>query len=271
LRTKRVPADANRKRLYAEGAAVLDEDCHVVGAEALFDQALTNGLLVIATSYIPGHPAGDPKKKQPSASAWLTQLSKQAGVTDGVAQLPTGKRAQEFDEQIGLRYLDHEELVPLYVKQLRDALRRTQAARHGRGPGEQVRPEDVAALLALDAHPALGALVNHYLDRDWRRAQIADRSEQARAADYLDLLDEDEVDRRANHSALALASMTSEDDMEPQDCSVCGRTALLSSGGDDFGYGITAGTCLVCSYRRSDRIAYDLGVDLEWELRWESQ
>jgi hypothetical protein len=43
---------------------------------------------------------------------------------------------------------------------------------------------------------------------------------------------------------------------------------MQATGGDDFGYGITAATCHVCSYQRSDRIAYDLGMDKEWEVRW---
>jgi hypothetical protein len=259
----------HRRDLYAEGAAVLDEDCHVVGAEALFDQALTNGLLAIAADYIPGHPAADATKKQPSASVLLTQLGDQAGVIEGVAQIPTGRRAHEIDERTGiLEALDHDEFVPLYVDQLRDALQRTQAARHGRGPGEQVTPEDVQALLELDIHPALGVLVNHYMDRDWRRAQVADRTEQARAADYLDLLDEEEVNRRTQHAALIWDPHPGDPYVEPQECPVCDRQTLQSTDGDAFGYGITAGTCLVCSYRRSDRIADDLVMQLR--LRWAS-
>lgn len=196
----------HRRDLYAEGAAVLDEDFHVEGAEALFDQALTNGLLAIAAAYIPGQLAADTAKKQPSASALLTQLGERVGITGGVAQIPTGRRAQQFNERTSsMETLDHEELVPLHIDQLRDALRRTQAARHGRGPGEQVTPEDVQALLALDKHPALGVLAGHYLDRDWRRAQIDDRAEQARAADYLALLHEEEADRRGQHAEMILS------------------------------------------------------------------
>jgi hypothetical protein len=33
-------------------------------------------------------------------------------------------------------------------------------------------------------------------------------------------------------------------------------------------YGIVAGTCLICSYRRTSDIAYDLGMHMEWDLRW---
>jgi len=259
----------HRRDLYAEGAAVLDEDCHVVGAEALFDQALTNGLLVIAADYIPGHPAADATKKQPPASVLLTQLGDRAGVIEGVAQIPTGMRAEEIDERTGFgETLDRDEFVSLYVDQLHDALQRTQAARHGRGPGEQVTPEDVQALLELDIHPALGVLVNHYMDQDWRRAQVADRTEQARAADYLDLLDEEEVNRRTQHAALIWDPHPGDPYVEPQECPVCDRQTLQSTDGDAFGYGITAGTCLVCSYRRSDRIADDLVMRLR--LRWAS-
>ena len=70
---------------------------------------------------------------------------------------------------------------------------------------------------------------------------------------------------------LSLSRHPGDVSFEPQDCPVCNRQTLQSTDGDDFGYGITAGTCLVCSYRRSDRIASELGMDLEWHLRWESQ
>ena len=43
----------HRREIYAQAAAVLDEDHLVPGAEALFDQALTNGLFVIAAAAIP--------------------------------------------------------------------------------------------------------------------------------------------------------------------------------------------------------------------------
>jgi hypothetical protein len=73
---------------------------------------------------------------------------------------------------------------------------RTQIPRHGRGPGKQVTREDVEALLDLDHVVGLHVLQDHYLDEHWRSAQVADRNETARAADYLDLLDEDEITRR---------------------------------------------------------------------------
>jgi hypothetical protein len=118
--------------------------------------------LVIAAHDIPGHPAADPTRTyQPSASLLLTELSELTCFKEGIALIPTGRRATGFDEQFDLWDLDHEDhmdMVVLHVDQLRDALRRTQAPRHGRGPGEEVTPEDVGALLALDAHPALYAL-----------------------------------------------------------------------------------------------------------------
>jgi len=263
-----VPVDSTRQRgkLYAEGAAVLDEDCQVSGAEGLFDQALTNGLLAIAAAAIPGHPAAG-SGFMPAANRLLVDIAKHAPPTDGVSRVLTGAKVTDLGP-MGLVETDEDEYVEVRVDQLSGALARTQAARHGHGPGGQVNVDDVAALLALDRHPALEALTDHYLDRDWRRAQVADRTDKARAAGYAALLGDEELSRRAKHAQEQLSPIPGDDFTSPQLCPVCAEETITSTGGDDFGYNITAGTCLVCSYVRSDRIAYDLGVDQEWETRW---
>jgi hypothetical protein len=185
----------HRTVLYAEGTALLDEDCHVVGAEALFDQALTNGLLAIAAWAIPGHSANDPDQRQLPASRVLGDLEAICQVDNGVCTLPTDEPDYILDEHGMLQTLDREKRIRLDVAQLADAIGRTQKARHGRGPGKQVTPEDVAALVALDGHPALGELTGHYNDRDWRRAWVRDRAERFRAEDYCRLLHDDEIER----------------------------------------------------------------------------
>lgn len=261
-----VDSALQRGHLYAEGTAVLDEDCHVSGAEGLFDQALTNGLLAIAAAAIPGHAAAG-TGFMPPASRLLADIAKHAPSTDGISRVLTGRKVTDLG-LLGLAETDEDEFVEVRVDQLSSALTRTQAARHGQGPGGQVNIDDVAALLALDSHPALHALNDHYLDRDWRRAQVADRTDKARAAGYAALLGDEELSRRATHAQEQLSPIPGDDFTSPQLCPVCDEETIASSGGDDFGYNITAGTCLVCSYVRSDRIAYDLGVDQEWETRW---
>ncbi len=257
----------HRRHLYAEGAAVLDQDEHVAGAEALFDQSLTNGLLaIVATHWPTGIYRSDRKLK--SASELLAVIKDELTLQDGIAHVSTEERATDLAEDSTRRTLNTNGSVLIQVKQLRDAVTRTQLPRHGRGPGRQVTRDDVKALLALDDHPALRAVHNQYLDETWRRAQVADRNEHARAADYLDLLGEEERTRRVEAADAVLAPTPGEVETPPQECPVCSHETLASTGSDDFGYGITAGTCLVCSYRRSADIAYNLGVDIHWEANW---
>jgi hypothetical protein len=187
--------NAHRRRLYAEGAAVLDQDEHVAGAEALFDSALTNGLLAIMSVPWPQEILRWDGK--PHAAERLLQiLEDRVGLEDGVAKLPARQWPAEAAEDSPQRSLDDNETVSIQVDQVRDAVVRTQIPRHGRGPGKQVTREDVEALLDLDHVVGLHVLQDHYLDEHWRSAQVADRNETARAADYLDLLDEDEITRR---------------------------------------------------------------------------
>jgi len=246
-----------RREIYAEATSVLDEDCLVPGAEALFDQALTNGLLVIAGAFIPGHAATEdpPPRRLPSADQLLTDVAKQAGHAGGrTAAVPFGGARRSGS-------------LLLKVAQLRDAVQRTQTARHGRGPGGQVTEADVQALLALDEHPALQAIAGHYLDKTWREAQVDNRIELARAADFLSHLSANEITRRVDEAERA--NDFGDGDPKPQECPVCGNNTLLGTEADAFGYGTTAGTCLVCSYRRSEETAYDLNLDQEWRTRWQ--
>ena len=247
----------DRREIYAQAAAVLDEDHLVPGAEALFDQALTNGLLVIAAAVIPGHAAADdpPRRRLPSAADLLTALAAHAGdAARPTIEIPLGGSGDSG-------------FLLLEAAHLQDAVRRTQAARHGRGPGGQVTTADVEALLALDKHPALQAIAGHYLDKNWRQAQVADQIERSRAADFLDNLDSNEISRRVREAERV--SGFHEDELEPQECPVCGHNTLLATVPDDFGYGTTAGTCVVCSYHRSDDAAYEKNLDQEWRARWE--
>ncbi len=259
--------NAHRRHLYAEGAAVLDQDEHVAGAEALFDSALTNGLLAIMSGPWPQEILR-PWDGKPHAADKLLQILEARVGQDGVAKLPVFHWPAKAAEELPPPSLDDNETVSIQVAQLRDAVARTQIPRHGRGPGKQVTREDVEALLDLDHVVGLHALQEHYLDEHWRRARVADRNEAARAADYLDLLGEDEITRRQEAADSGPGPRPGEVDTPPQECPICGYETLVSLGDDELGYGITAGTCLVCSYRRSRDIASDLGRAMEWDVRW---
>lgn len=80
-------------------------------------------------------------------------------------------------------------------------------------------------------------------------------------------LDSNEISRRVGEAGRA--GGFDEDELEPQECPVCGHSTLMATGPDDFGYGTTAGTCVVCSYHRSDDAAYETNLDQEWRARWE--
>lgn len=46
---------------------------------------------------------------------------------------------------------------------------------------------------------------------------------------------------------------------------MCGYEALIPTGGDEMGYAITAGTCFVCSYARSEDAAQELQLSAEFQ------
>lgn len=148
------------RRLYAEGAAVLDQDEHVAGAEALVGQALTNGLLAVVSAHWPSETTRKDGSFKP-AGGLLKVIEGQVGLLGGVAHVEIDEQATELAEDSTLRTLSTKALVSVQVNALHDAVSRTQVARHGRGPDRQVTRNDVQALLELGAHPALRVLTNH--------------------------------------------------------------------------------------------------------------
>lgn len=225
----------SRKAHYAEGALTLRDGHLIPGAEGLFNQALTNGLLVIAAANHLLPPAGE---RLPAARGLITLL---AGVVD--AKILTA---------------------------LDQAVLRTDAARHGRSTGATLTRPDVDALVELDRDPALGgSLMDVEVDRDWVRARAADGAEQDRAGEYLALLErelgEEEIERRAEAASGIGAPAPGDVGDGPQQCPVCQQETLAVTDTDDFGHGIGAGLCAVCSYWRGPDIVYWLGFDAEMD------
>jgi hypothetical protein len=259
-----------RADIYAAGTAVLEQDKEVANAEGIFAQALTNGLLAIAAVCVPGHPASSATSVSlPPASKLLDDFVDAFGQTHGVCSVPTGEDAVDLK---GFRFasLGYELRVEIQVDVLRDALRRSNAPRHGRGAAGVLTDEDVRALGQLDDHPALRVLSGQYADSGWRQGQVEDLNEHARASDYLALLDESEQERRRNELPVPLVKPGDDPGVPPQSCPVCGWETLISTGGDEMGYGITAGVCFICSYRLSEATAHEMNLDAEWVARWES-
>lgn len=233
---------------YAETTLMLLDDRHGPGAAAVFDTALTNGLVAIVQHDWPTRvPA---RGRKPSANQLLDAIEQEVGLNAaGTVDLPDG----------------HGDTVPAAVNVFRQALRRTQPVRHGNGGDGTVLAVEVDALTSLDPHPALGTLRGATYDRLAMLSHRDDAVERSRAAAYADDLDAEETARQVE---LASASMPfSPKDLldwdPPQDCPVRGHASLAVTQTDDMGYGIGPGTCSVCSYRRSARSGrhvYEAGV-----------
>jgi hypothetical protein len=124
----------------------------------------------------------------------------------------------------------------------------------------------VADLLIFDRHHALQVLTEHYTDAGRRRAKVGNRDESARA--------------RATSNSSAMMRSPAAEAAESALSPAPGDVAIPAPGivpsvatrrlsarrSDELGDGITAGTCLVCSYRRSPSVARDLDLDMEWDL-----
>ena len=255
----------HRRKIYAACTAALLEETSIPG-EGTFDAALTNGLLAIASVAIPGHKSANTTGFMPPASTVLDDLIAEFGATSGVVEVPTGEEANDLSNIGILIGLGHELKVPINVDQLREALKRTQPTRHGSGPDEQLTAADVQALAELDAHPALRCLGDLQNDLAWTRGDINNDFEMDRAVEFMRLLDEDDIEARVE--AAERYAPGYDDGRQMQDCPVCGHQTLVPTGGDGFGYGHTAGTCVVCTYRRGEHATYLLDLEDEWEFRW---
>ena len=54
-------------------------------------------------------------------------------------------------------------------------------------------------------------------------------------------------------------------------CPVCWRQSFVAERGDSYGNGVEVGVCLVFSCERTEVIADDEPINIEWELRWKDQ
>lgn len=219
------------------------------GGPALFDAALTTALVVLVTEQWPDEVELKPAKSKPgmphmlkSASQLLEVISRQAqGVGDGVYVVP-------------VRGVD----VCVDVNTLRRAVARLGATRHGKGGSGIIHPDEHRALERISRHPTLAAAVRGKEADSYEYEAIgADADEQVRAASYLELLTEDEIDRRASCAEDTLPG----DPKERSEawplllCPVCERETFVATSIDDLGIGIGVGSCFLCSYRRDGVVA----------------
>lgn len=255
----------HRRKIYAACTAALLEATSIPG-EGTFDAALTNGMLAIASVAIPGHKSANTTGHMPSANKVIDDLIAEFGETSGVVEVPTGEEARDLNNVGMLVGLGHELKIPINVNQLREALKRTQPTRHGSGPDEQLTDADVQALAELDDHPVLRCLGDRQNDLAWTRGDVNDDFEMDRAVAFMRILDDEDIEARVEAAERYVPRY--DDGREMQVCPVCGHHTLVPTGGDGFGYGNTPGTCVVCTYRRSEHATYLLDLDDEWEFRW---
>lgn len=135
------------------------------------------------------------------------------------------------------------------------------AVRHARGVGE-LQHTYVDALLELDTHPALLQVLEEQRESDWVKEEIRQRHDRLRAWEYLELIGEEEADRRAEAAEdFGVAPGDVDAGATLDECPVCGRDALALTGTDIFGAGVGSGACFVCSYVRSVEEAEDIARD----------
>lgn len=264
-----------RAREYGTCAAILAQDHEINGAESVFDHALNNGMVAIVAHEWPGQEvAKDGRTK--FARDLLKLVQRQAkevepGVfalkTRTVGYIPPGSGPSG---RISLT-VPSTEFVQIQVGALLDAINLAGPIRHGRAQATgALEQRHIEALCELDHHPALGSISEGHRDKSFRDAKIQDLQLRAHALDHLEMIGDEEADRRSSLSDNYLPADPKERLTGPelQECPVCLRESFIAVRCDSYGNGVGVGRCLVCSYERTEVIADDEAADIEWEQRW---
>lgn len=243
---------------YARCTRALEQDRERPGAEAIFDQALTNGLAAIVSRRWPGEEMRGRQVKP--ASECLDVIEEHGTATDdGVYEL------EDLDPPPP-GFVLGDEPTPTIVRAavLRDGIRITQPPRHARAHEPQpLRTEHVAALRMLNVDASLQVSFEDFdLEELEQRVALADSVELARARRYLELLDPEEMERREGIDYVGDYTEVDDDErIEPADCPACGLQALIPSGFDSYLGEFAWGTCVACSYTKAYEVADFEGRD----------
>jgi hypothetical protein len=257
-----------RARQYAVCTYALRHDRASDGAEAIYDQALTNGLAAIVTHNWPGEEMERPGGRTRAARGLVRVIEKRAAAAaDGIVHVPHSEDVPDYEDHPALGRIENFTRVNVAV--LRDALYVTQEVRHARATGEQgvtLADEHIKALVDLEYHPALFAISDELVERAQAGIAGRDAAERARAWAYFDALDAEERERRqAINYADQHAWETPDDRSVVDDCPVCGTRALVAPEIENVIGEIGIGFCFVCSYQRTDEfaeeVAYQLDID----------
>lgn len=264
-----------RAKQFAACVYALGHDPSGRGAEALFDQALTNGLALIVADAWPGEESNGKGFMLPASK--LLEFIEDNGISaaDGVTRVLHDPAKPEFVKSSFCFPLGDEEQLEANFTEVRGpilkhALEITQEIRHAREvseqPSEALSEEHLEALNALGDYPAMWHAI-HSEAVDGHEAQVSadDSAEWARAARYLEALGEDEARRRADISEWADRFTPAPGDPEIttfENCPVCGYETFVAPYRDGSLDEVGIGHCFVCSYERTRQVAEEIATGI---------
>ena len=272
MRLMQEEAQVARARQYAVCTYALRHDRVVDGAEAIYDQALTNGLAVIVAYNWPGAELNKSGSRMLPASGLLDVIEERGIALDGgrVRVLHADEKP-EFEEHPAFGQVEN--FVVVDVPTFRDALNATQAIRHARATGgdtTELAETHVEALADLDHHPALYAITDELIERTQAGIAGRDAAERKRAGAYYQALDAEERARReAIDYAAEHAWETQDDQSSVEVCPVCETRALVAPITENVIGEIGIGFCFVCSYQRTREVAEEAAYQLDIERQIE--
>lgn len=269
LRDDRFVDDVQHQRAkrYADGTYALVHARISDGPEGVFDLALTNGLAAIVAYEI-------------DAQEWQGTLQNGRGRLRPARELLKIIHANAEPIEPGTVHVlragqpkwapspdGGEDQVPIFttvhVSTLCEALDITQSVRHAREPREPhmaLSERHLRALQELHSHPALSRADILGPDRTESVIVDADVVESCRAARYYASLGDTERTRRETtdydddfYDRLIEGSPADE-------CPICLNRSLIASHLDREIAEISVGTCIACSYRRTDDVAEYLAM-----------
>ena len=193
-----VERQRQRARQYAVCTYALRHDRVADGAEAIYDQALNNGLAAIVAHHWPGAETKRGTRSQTLTADQLLKVIKQHGIDagEGVVRVLHDPGKPEYEDNPAFGRVEN--FTTVDVPAFRAALRITEKIRHARATAEAraLTERHVEALEALDDHPALFSLSDELVERSQAGIAGRDAAERARAAAYYRALDDDERERR---------------------------------------------------------------------------
>ena len=232
---------------FAANYLALDRAMDRPGGPALFDAAVTNGLVAIVATHWPE----EVMERRSNGTPSETRLK-------AAAQLLDVLDAKLDEDAKGRRILTtRTSVLHIDTLALRAAIQRLAPLRHGRGSDRTIYTREHDALDELARHPELRIVDAERQDARELEAIGSDADDQARAGSYFEMLSVEEVARRVS-AAEDLRPIDPKKRYEahsPQFCPVCEQMTLIVRSTDSLGMGIGTGTCFVCSYDRGELTA----------------